>query len=65
MGLAGFRPSVALVRAMLMRDDGVYLLELLMLEEFLAAQVTRFLFVLAPLRIADGTGSPVSPLAIV
>jgi kynurenine formamidase len=52
------------VHSSLLRDYGIYLLELLVLEELSAADVVEFLFVLAPLRITGGTGSPVNPLAI-
>lgn len=43
---------------------GIYLAELLWLEELARAGATEFLFVAAPLRIEGGTGSPINPLAI-
>jgi kynurenine formamidase len=46
------------------RDLGGYLIEFLNLEELAADRVHEFLFVLAPLRILRGIGSPVNPLAI-
>jgi kynurenine formamidase len=49
----------------LIRDYGIYILELLDLEEVSDAGVAEFLFVMAPLRIVGGTASPVNPLAIV
>jgi len=53
------------VHGLMLRDYGVYLLELLVLEELAAADVQEFLFMMAPLRITGGTGSPVNPLAII
>lgn len=49
---------------LLIRDCGVYLFELLNLEELAEAQPSEFFFVAAPLRITGGAGSPVNPLAI-
>ncbi|TAK23105.1 MAG: cyclase family protein [Chloroflexota bacterium] len=46
------------------RDLGGYLIEYLDLEELAAARVYEFLFVLAPLRLVRGIGSPVNPIAI-
>jgi kynurenine formamidase len=43
---------------------GIYLAELLWLEELAAAGRTEFLFVAAPLRIDGGTGSAINPLAV-
>lgn len=48
----------------LLRDRGVYLLELLDLEALAAAGATAFLLVVAPLSIVGGVGSPVAPTAI-
>ena len=44
---------------------GIPIVECLALEELAAAGAHEFLFVLTPLRIVGGTGSPVRPLAIV
>jgi kynurenine formamidase len=52
------------VHGIVLRDYGIYLLELMVLEELAAAGVTEFLFMLAPLKVSGGTGSPVNPLAI-
>jgi len=52
------------VHVCLLRDHGIYMLELLDLETIAADRVYQFLFVLAPLPIAGGSGSPVNPLAI-
>jgi kynurenine formamidase len=43
---------------------GIYLIEMLWLEELAAAAQPTFLFVVAPLKIVGGTGSPVNPLAV-
>lgn len=48
----------------LLRERGVYLIEMLDLEEIARDRVYEFLFVLAPLLVRGGTGSPVNPLAI-
>ncbi len=44
--------------------NGVYLIELLWLEELAAADRTDFLFMIAPLAIEGGTASPVTPIAV-
>lgn len=49
---------------LLIRDCGIYLFELLNLEELAAHGALEFMFVAAPLRIKGGAGSPVNPLAI-
>lgn len=46
------------------RNQGGYLIELLDLEQLAAEGVREFMFVLAPLNIARGMGSPVTPLAV-
>jgi kynurenine formamidase len=43
---------------------GIYLIEMLWLEELAAKGQATFLFVVAPLKIVGGTGSPVNPLAV-
>jgi len=47
------------------RDQGGYLLELLNLDELAQNQVYEFMFVVAPLRIDRGLGSPINPIALV
>ena len=47
------------------RDSGIYLLELLDLEELAGRSATAFLLVVAPLNIVGGAGSPVAPVAVV
>jgi kynurenine formamidase len=49
----------------LIRDRGVYMLELLDLEELAAASRPEFMLVLNPLPIQGGTGGPCAPVAIV
>jgi kynurenine formamidase len=44
---------------------GIPIGECLALEELAAAQVREFLFVMTPLKIVGGTGSPVRPIAVV
>ena len=47
-----------------LRDQGGYLMELLDLNELSADKVYEFQFVVAPLNIKRGMGSPITPLAI-
>jgi kynurenine formamidase len=46
-------------------EHGVHIIETLALEEIAAAGVSEFVFVLSPLKIVGGTGSPVRPIAVV
>jgi kynurenine formamidase len=48
----------------LIRDYGMYLMEMLDLEELAASGRFEFLFVGAPLPVVGGTGSPLNPLAV-
>lgn len=52
------------VHRFLIRDCGMYLMELFHLDELAEAKVHEFLFVAAPLKIVGGLGSPLNPLAI-
>jgi len=52
------------VHQRLIRDYGIPLLEGLVLDPLAAAGRGEFLFAAAPLPIAGGTGSPISPMAI-
>lgn len=52
------------VHRLLIRNAGIYLMELLDLEELAGDNAYEFLFVAAPLRIVGGTGSPLTPLAV-
>ncbi len=47
-----------------LRNLGIYLIEKLDLSALARDHVTSFLFTLAPLSIAGGTGSPVNPVAV-
>lgn len=53
------------VHRALVRDCGMYLLEMLALDELAQAGAWTFLFVAAPLPIKGGVGSPLNPLAII
>lgn len=48
----------------LLVESGIYIIETLDLEGLAAAEITDFLFVLSPLKVVGGTGSPVRPLAV-
>ena len=52
------------VHMRLIRDFGIYLMELVKLDELARDRVHEFLFIAAPLPIAGGTGSPLNPLAL-
>ncbi len=53
------------VHRLLLVERGIHIIEVMNLAELAAAGVSEFLFVLAPLKIVGGTGSPVRPLAVV
>ncbi|MBW8706781.1 Kynurenine formamidase [Streptomyces sp. MBT84] len=57
--------SVLPVHRLLLVDHGIYIMEHLALEDLAATGVHEFLFIVAPLRIVGGTGSPIRPLAVV
>lgn len=57
--------AVLPVHRVLLVESGVYIMEHLNLEALSDEGRTEFVFVLAPLRIVGGTGSPVRPLAAV
>jgi kynurenine formamidase len=48
----------------LLRDNGIYLAELLDLEQLARTGRSTFLFVLAPLPLVRAVGSPVAPVAV-
>jgi kynurenine formamidase len=48
----------------LLVESGIYIIEALDLDGLAAAAVREFVFVLSPLKLVGGTGSPVRPLAI-
>jgi kynurenine formamidase len=53
------------VHRLLLVERGIHIVEHLNLDTLAHDNVTTFLFVLSPLKIVGGTGSPVRPLAIV
>ncbi|MDQ3732946.1 MAG: cyclase family protein [Actinomycetota bacterium] len=57
--------SVLPVHRILLVEAGIYIIEHLNLEHAAAQQLTAFTFLLAPLPIVGGTGSPVRPVAAV
>lgn len=61
----GMGHSLLPVHSFLLVERGIHIIEVLNLEEVAAQGIHEFLFVLAPLKIVGGTGSPVRPLAVV
>lgn len=57
--------SLLPVHKILLVDAGIHIIEHMNLEEIAAQRLTEFVFVMAPLRIVGGTGSPVRPFAAV
>jgi kynurenine formamidase len=53
------------VHKLLLVERGIYIMEHLNLEDAAARGLTEFVFVVAPLRILGGTGSPIRPFAVV
>jgi kynurenine formamidase len=53
------------VHRLLLVEHGIHIIEVMNLSGLAAAGVQEFVFVLAPLKIVGGTGSPVRPLALV
>ncbi|WP_216893901.1 cyclase family protein [Nocardia alni] len=53
------------VHRVLLVENGIYIMEHLNLEDIAAEGIVEFLFVVAPLRIVGGTGSPIRPVAVV
>jgi kynurenine formamidase len=53
------------VHLLLLVENGIHIIEVMNLSDLASADVHEFMFVLAPLRIVGGTGSPVRPLAVV
>jgi kynurenine formamidase len=52
------------IHAMMIIQNGIYLMENLELEKLAAAGATEFAFIVQPLKIKGGTGSAVAPVAI-
>lgn len=57
--------SVLPVHRILLVESGVHIIEHMNLEDASNQDITEFLFILAPLKILGGTGSPVRPLAVI
>ncbi len=49
----------------LLVDNGIFIIENMLLEDLAAASAWTFVFVVLPLKIVGGTGSPIRPVAIV
>lgn len=62
--LPGAGHRVLPVHRLLLVDSGIYIMEHLALEDLAADGRNEFLFVVAPLRITGGTGSPIRPIAV-
>ncbi|MEV6138316.1 cyclase family protein [Nocardia sp. NPDC051990] len=62
---AGKGHSVLPVHRILLVENGIHIIEHLNLEAASEHGLTEFTFVMAPLRITGGTGSPVRPVAVV
>ncbi|HET7400092.1 MAG TPA: cyclase family protein [Intrasporangium sp.] len=56
--------SVLPVHRVLLVEAGIHIIEHLNLEAASELGLTEFLFVMAPLRIVGGTGSPIRPVAV-
>jgi kynurenine formamidase len=56
--------TLAPVHQYMLRDHGIYFMEMLQLDAMITDHVTSFLLIVAPLQLTGGTGSPVNPLAI-
>jgi kynurenine formamidase len=48
----------------LIRNLGIYLMELVFMEELAAEGIYEFLFMASPLKIKRGVGSPINPIAV-
>lgn len=53
------------VHRVLLVEHGIHIIEHLNLEDVAAHEIGEFVFMMAPLRIVGGTGSPIRPLAAV
>ncbi len=57
--------SLLPVHRILLVENGIHIVENLNLDELARDRVYEFMFVVAPLKIVGGTGSPVRPIAVV
>jgi kynurenine formamidase len=62
---AGKGHSVLPAHKVLLVDSGINIIEHMNLEPASELQLGKFLFILAPLKILGGTGSPARPLAVI
>jgi len=62
---AGKGHSVLPVHRIMLVENGIHIIEHLNLEDASRHGLTEFTFVMAPLRIVGGTGSPIRPVAVV
>jgi kynurenine formamidase len=62
---AGQGHALLPVHRHLLFEMGIYIIEALDLEELSTAGIAEFTFILSPLKVLGGTGSPVRPLAVV
>lgn len=62
---AGQGHSVLPVHRVMLVENGIHIIEHLNLEDASRHELTEFTFVMAPLRITGGTGSPIRPVAVV
>jgi len=53
------------VHRILLVESGINIIEHMNLEAASAENLTEFMFILSPLKIVGGTGSPVRPLAVI
>ena len=53
------------VHRILLVESGIHIMEIMNLVDLAAAGVHEFLFIVAPLKLVGGTGSPTRPLAII
>jgi len=67
VGIDGYEGGelTSAVHRLLIRDYGIYIIELLDLGLIAADKIHEFMFCAAPLPIVGGIGSPLNPLAIV
>jgi kynurenine formamidase len=61
---AGAGHALLPAHRVLLVEHGIHIIETLNLEELAAAGATEFTFILSPLKLVGGTGSPVRPLAV-
>lgn len=62
---AGAGHALLPAHRILLVESGINIIETMALEEVAADEVYEFTFVLSPLKLVGGTGSPVRPLALV